>query len=123
VSPTTVNVTFTRVATLAGDVQPIFDSKCAGCHYSGAAGVEGVDLSGVEASYTSLVNAAFASGGYAFRVIPGDLANSGMYHQLIAETPDPMPPGCTTPGASRCLDPGLVNIIAAWIQQGARKSP
>jgi hypothetical protein len=120
-----VTVTFTRVATLSGDIQPIFSGNCTACHYDGLAS-DGVNLSTVQQSYDNLVNAAVATPGVsATRVVPGDSLASYLMSQLkgtAAASADNMPPGCTS-GNTGCLDPALVHRIAIWIQQGARRDP
>jgi hypothetical protein len=117
----TIDVTFTRTATLTADVQPIFTSSCAlsGCHGNGSAPF-GVDLSNATTSYASLVGVAAATDpSSGTRVVAGDSTNSYLYKQ-VNQNPSSlvMPLGCS--GAT-CLSPDLIHLIAMWIQQGANQ--
>jgi uncharacterized membrane protein len=127
VAPDTVTVTFTRIATLSGDVLPqVFTPNCAfsGCH--AAPTVEGVNLSSTDSAYASLVNQSVESVPTATRVVPGDSVNSYLVKQLKAaatNSNDNMPPACATAGTNPCLSSALAHLVAIWIQQGARKTP
>jgi hypothetical protein len=119
VASQTVAVTFTRIATLTGDVQPIFTSSCAlsGCHV-GVTSPLGVDLSNATTSYASLVGVPAATG-TGERVVAGDSTNSYLRKQ-VSQDPSAlaMPAGCS---GSTCLSPDLVHLISMWIQQGANQ--
>lgn len=116
-----VTVTFTRQATLAGDVQPIFSASCASCH--GSPGADGVNLSTASASFTSLINN-HSSDNTAILVVPGNVAGSYLVNVVngTALSSDNMPIGCLNGNAS-CLPLTSRQLITVWIQQGARQNP
>ncbi len=85
----------------ATDVQPILRANCIECH--------GPDKqrAGMRIDRRSSVLKAFSR-----RVVPGNSANSMIYHRLIGEFGQPMPPDGS-------LKPDQIAIIKSWIDQGA----
>ncbi|HEU4631777.1 MAG TPA: hypothetical protein VFS08_18655 [Gemmatimonadaceae bacterium] len=116
-SSRTVAVTlFTRTATLAGDVQPIFDARrCAGCHSGASTRIP--DFTDATTSWNTLVGPAggvpssFCDG--LDRVEPGDPARSCIFLKMSRMEPHPGP---TLAGTD-------LSTLYAWILQGARQSP
>ncbi|HEX5438685.1 MAG TPA: Ig-like domain-containing protein [Gemmatimonadaceae bacterium] len=122
----TVAVSFTRVATLSGDVQPqIFNVYCHSCHvYSPPP--DGVDLTDATTSYNSLVNRPDPNNSTRLLVAPSDSLASYLYHVVnhdaVADPSTVMPLQCSVDN-SQCLPAALVHLIAVWIEQGAQKDP
>ena len=86
-----------------GQVQPIFEAKCFGCH-----GPE-KQLAGLRLDRRQ---AALRGGDYGKVIIPGDSANSKLIHRVSGPTAGmQMPP--TGP-----LEPHEISILRAWIDQG-----
>ena len=85
----------------ATDVQPILRANCIECH--------GPDKqrAGMRIDRRSSVLKAFSR-----RVVPGNSANSMIYHRLIGEFGQPMPPDGS-------LKSDQIAIIKSWIDQGA----
>ena len=94
-SPTPAKVDF------ATDVQPILRANCVECHgpQKQRAGMR-LDRKSSVMKFSSR------------RVVPGSSANSFLYHRIIGEYGQQMPPD----GA---LKPDQIAIIKAWIEQGA----
>lgn len=117
----TVNVTDPPTAnlSLATDVQPIFNARCIGCH--GATSPSGgLSLTAAQ-SYAELVNQPSGSRVGVILVIPGDSVNSYLYqavNRVPASSSAWMPPNCGS-AQNPCLTADVVEIIGAWIQQGA----
>ncbi len=89
-----------------GEVQPIFDAHCGGCHPPNG----GLDLSPA-GSYVNLVSVMSSTYGQ-MRVQPGDPNNSVLYGKASGDFADgAMPPAD--------LDPSQVETIRLWIQEGA----
>ena len=86
------------------EIQPIFNNNCGNCHLGNSSG--GLNLS----SYTNLMNGA---GGDPV-VIPFDHENSPIYDRITRpeSSQGDMPP-------SGSLSQGEIDIIAAWIDEGA----
>ncbi len=87
----------------SGDIQPIFNSNCSGCHVGGNQG--GLTLN----SYTSLMQ----GGNSGAVVVAGDPDNSRIIQRLEG-TVTPRMPFQQPP-----LLPGDIQLIRDWISQGA----
>jgi ankyrin repeat protein len=85
----------------ATDIQPILHAHCIECH--------GPDKqrAGMRLDRKSSALKAFSR-----RVVPGSSENSMLYHRLIGEYGQPMPP-------DGGVKPGEIALIKAWIDQGA----
>jgi hypothetical protein len=122
VAPRTVSVTFTRIATMSGDVWKILNSNsCLSCHNNTLAR-ETINLNDSLIAQSALVSKASPSFPTTFTLaIPGDSVNSYLMTILKGRSTklaDNMPPGCTSTGTG-CLSASLITIIGIWIQQGA----
>jgi hypothetical protein len=115
------------VPTLSSDVQPIFDSRCAGnCHADGSGGclatpVSGLSLCAAEAR-DALVGAPSREVSGLLRVAPGDSARSYLLRKVLPATAGGGPIPTTLgerepPGAP--LTATELATIAAWIDGGA----
>lgn len=95
----------------ATDVQPIFNTDCAGCHTNGGAN-GGLDLSeGV--SHAHLVGIPSPSFG-TVRVVAGEPDSSFLYQKLTGNQSDgsPMPPTGLLPADKQ-------ELVRVWIEEGA----
>lgn len=98
----------------AAIVQP--SCTTSGCHSKQTA-IAGVTLDGYEAAYTILTGRICGAppteldppGNY---VVPFDVARSRLYHMLVGENTDQMPPDVPLPRAE-------IELIARWIEAGA----
>jgi len=108
-----------RPLSYASDVRPIFDASCVECHDNSA---EGVATSGFSmADYDGIMK------GTKFGpvVVPGSSISSSLY-LLVAGKTSPeiqMPPqheGAWAKGRGTPLTDKQIEIIAAWIDQGAK---
>jgi len=98
----------------SGQVQPIFDASCAGCHdaQSPAGGL----ILAAGAAYGALVNVASDDCPAYKLVLPGAPASSYLMFKLQGSGPcykgNRMPPGSPLPAAQ-------ITTITNWILQGA----
>ena len=97
----------------------VFTPSCAtaGCH-TGPAGNSlpgGMDLSGVNASFASLVGVASIQQPAILRVAAGDPDNSYLVQKLEGNAGSRMPAGGRPP-----LDPAVIAEIRQWITDGAQ---
>lgn len=107
--------------TLSGNVQPIFNGNCAGCHF-GPTGSAGMDLTNTHA-FSDIVGVS-AGESALLRAYPSRPDSSYLVHKVQGTHLVPpasgsgqrMPAGCS--GAS-CLTKAQINIIRNWILQGA----
>ena len=85
----------------ATDIQPILHAHCVECH--------GPDKqrAGMRLDRKSSATKAFSR-----RIVPGSSDNSMLYHRLVGEYGQPMPPDGS-------LKPAQIATIKAWIDQGA----
>ena len=93
----------------AGQIQPIFNASCVGCH----GGTAGLFLAAGQ-SYGSLVNVAAGTGACAGipRVAPGNSAGSALYRRVSGTCSQRMPLGGTLAAAE-------IELIRRWIDEGA----
>jgi hypothetical protein len=114
-----VTVTFTRQATLSGDVQAIFNASCTSCH--GSPGADGVSLLAAN-SFAALVNN-HSSDNTAILVVPGNPGASYLVNVVngTALSSDNMPFSCLN--GTGCIALTSRQLITVWIQQGARRDP
>ncbi len=98
------------------DVQPIFTANCAvaGCH-TGAAPTGSMNLSAGNA-YANTVNVAAVGLAGQTRIIPGDASNSYLIRKLEG---GPNIAGTRMPQGQAPLPQATIDIIRAWIGQGA----
>lgn len=91
------------------DVQPIFESRCTGCHPGNA----DLDLT-ADVSYENLVGV--QSTGYnAIRVAAGDADSSVLYNKVA----DTGVYGAVMPATGAPLTTGQIETIRNWIEEGA----
>lgn len=110
----------TAGVTLSADVQPILTSNCAlsGCH-AGVSPQEGQNLSAGQ-TFSNVVNVASNELPTMDRVQPGQPDSSYLVHKIqgthlqIGGSGERMPIGRSALSASD------INVIRAWIQDGAR---
>jgi hypothetical protein len=110
----------TGVPSLTTDIQPIFNNYCVSCHQQPGA-QQNIVLTDPTTSYNNLVNKPSPSTGNTL-VVPGDTTDSYLYSMLrgrASNSPDNMPQGCTSSGASPCLPAALIQLVGSWITAGA----
>jgi hypothetical protein len=83
----------------SANIQPIFNSDCAGCH---GVGMTAPDLTAAN-SYNSLINGGF--------VLPGDADDSKLYTEMASGG-----------GMSAYTNTSDANLVFTWIQQGAKNN-
>lgn len=107
-----------RAVSLADDVQPIFDARCASCHRSGAfANLMGIDLELTAGqSHDSLVNRPSSQSAAHMLVVPGDSAASLLFLKVSSNAP---PVGSTMPLFGERLTSAELALVRDWIDQGA----
>lgn len=71
----------TPAVDFAGEIQPIFDAACIGCHAPGASNSGGLDLMS-DVSLASLVNSPSERAPGVFRVQPGDVERSFLFEKI-----------------------------------------
>jgi Big-like domain-containing protein len=116
----TVNVTFTRQATLNGDILSIVKTCGSSCHTTGNSVNFFVSFADVDTAYKSLVT---PTNGHTY-VVPGDSASSNLYKILNGTPPAgyfTMPSSACSTDQTKCLDSQLRTRIYIWIMQGALK--
>lgn len=93
----------------SGEVQPIFDANCTGCH----GGTANLFLTAAQ-SYASLVNVTAQTGACAGvpRVAPRNSAGSALYRRVNGTCSERMPLGGS-------LTAGQIELIRRWIDEGA----
>jgi uncharacterized membrane protein len=129
VAPKTVSVSFTRLATMSGDMWPIIKARgCTGCH-NATNMADTVNLVDSITAYTNLVgHYAHTSPPTLKLVTPGDSTSptaSYFYMMLkgLAQTvtngrqTDNMPPSCLN--GTNCFGSDTVKYFGIWIKQGA----
>jgi hypothetical protein len=123
----TVNVSYRRQATLAGDVLPAFQSAgCIGCHTASTSTNFNITFANADSAYRSLLQPV-ASPGHTYVVVTvpgvsGDSASSNLYLLLNGLTlpagyPRAMPFACAN--NTSCMNSQLRTRVYIWIQQGA----
>ena len=89
-------------------VQTIFTANCTSCHQNGGAYQNGLDLT----SYDNLMAGDSDNGPV---VIPGDHASSLLWQKVNS--------GAMPPGNNEDLNSDEIDLIAAWIDEGALETP
>jgi hypothetical protein len=121
----TVNVSYRRQATMAGDVLPILQMpSCFNCHSSPTATNVNIGFANTDEAYSSLlnINTTGNANGHTY-VVAGDSLNSNLFKLLNGLAPTGyfnMPFPCSNNNAS-CINSQLRTRIYIWIQQGALK--
>ncbi|MBI2502120.1 MAG: hypothetical protein HYW07_02670 [Candidatus Latescibacteria bacterium] len=107
----------------ATQVQPIFARSCAtnSCH-AGANPQQGLSLEAGK-SYDNIVNVPSTEALSAMRVTPFDAENSYLYRKLKGEQADLGGSGSRMPSGRPALVEDQIELIEAWINQGALKEP
>jgi hypothetical protein len=93
----------------SGDVQPIFDSRCTGCHPGNA----DLELT-ADVSYENLVGVQ-ATGYNAIRVVAGQPDSSVLYNKVA----DTAVYGGIMPASGAPLTAGQIETIRSWLEEGA----
>jgi mono/diheme cytochrome c family protein len=101
----------TGPVSFAEDVQPIFDSRCTGCHGEGGNG--GLDLRSPQ-SYANLVDAGSPNYG-AKRVVPGDPDASVLVDKISGGGRY----GSRMPPTGSALSAAQISTIRTWVAEGA----
>ena len=89
-------------------VQTIFTANCTSCHQNGGAYQNGLDLT----SYANLMAGDSENGPV---VIPGNHASSLLWQKVNS--------GAMPPGNNEDLNSDEIDLIAAWIDEGALETP
>jgi len=90
------------------EIQTIFDNNCTSCHQNGGAYQNGLDLT----SYDNLMAGDSDNGPV---VIAGDHASSLLWQKVNS--------GAMPPGNNEDLNSDEIDLIAAWIDEGALETP
>ena len=90
------------------EIQTIFDNNCTSCHQNGGAYQNGLDLT----SYDNLMAGDSDNGPV---VIAGDHASSLLWQKVNS--------GAMPPGNNEDLNSDQIDLIAAWIDEGALETP
>ena len=90
------------------EIQTIFNNNCTGCHQNGGAYQNGLDLT----SYDNLMAGDSENGPV---IIPGDHASSLLWQKVNS--------GVMPPGNNEDLNSDEIDLIAAWIDEGALETP
>ena len=103
----------------ANDIQPIFTTRCAGCHRDGgAAALPNIPMRLNEGrSFASLVNQPSGQNASVTLVVPGDSTNSLLFQKISSPVP---PVGSRMPLFSSPLDQAEQFLIRDWIDHGAK---
>jgi len=105
--------------TLSGDVQPILTANCTtGCH-GGAQPILGQNLSGGQ-TIASTVNVAATELPTMDRIEPGDPDNSYLVHEIRGTQVSVGGAGERMPLGRDALTQAQIDIIRAWIADGAQ---
>ena len=106
--------------TLSGDVQPIFTGNClfSGCH-AGSSPQEGMNL-GAGQAFSSVVNVAARQLLSMNRVTPNQPDNSYLVHKVQGTHLDVGGSGDRMPQGRSPLSQSDIDLIRAWIQEGAQ---
>ena len=89
-------------------IQTIFDNNCTSCHQNGGAYQNGLDLT----SYDNLMAGDSENGPV---IIPGNHASSLLWQKVNS--------GAMPPGNNEDLNSDEIDLIAAWIDEGALETP
>ena len=106
------------MVSFSGRIQPIFTTNCGGCHSPGG----GADLFGIrlqlteDVSYDLLVDQPSVQRSDLTLVLPGDSASSLLVAKVSS---DPPPVGVRMPTFAPPLTKDEIDLIRAWIDQGA----
>jgi len=90
------------------EIQTIFNNNCTSCHQNGGAYQNGLDLT----SYDNLMAGDSENGPV---IIPGDHASSLLWQKVNS--------GVMPPGNNEDLNSDEIDLIAAWIDEGALETP
>lgn len=105
--------------TLSGDVQPILTASCAlsGCH-AGTSPAQGQNLSSGQ-TFSNVVGVASAELPSMNRVTAGAPDNSYLVHKIQGTHLDVGGSGARMPFGRTALPQDAIDVIRAWIQDGA----
>jgi len=96
-------------------IKPILSDRCFACHGPDKAKQQaGLRLDTPEGAYEALTESKKTA------IVPGDLAESEVYHRIISSDPDYRMP---TPESNLTLSSEEKALIVRWIEQGAEYKP
>ena len=109
-----------EAVTFVADIQPILNERCINCHAPGGfAQMVGIPWDYREdTAFDDLVNRASSQDADFTMVVPGDPGVSLMFLKISSESP---PVGEMMPLGGPPLTEGEVQLIRAWVEQGAVK--
>ncbi|MCZ6655472.1 MAG: cytochrome c [Planctomycetota bacterium] len=109
-----------EAVTFVADIQPILNERCINCHAPGGfAQMVGIPWDFREdAAFDDLVNRVSSQDADFTLVVPGDPDSSLMFLKISCESP---PVGEMMPLGGPPLTDGEVQLIRAWVEQGAVK--
>ncbi len=109
-----------EAVTFVADVQPILNERCINCHAPGGfAQMVGIPWDFREdTAFDDLVNRVSSQDADFTLVVPGDPDSSLMFLKISSESP---PVGGMMPLGGPPLTDGEVQLIRAWVEQGAVK--
>jgi uncharacterized protein (TIGR03118 family) len=118
---TVANTVAPQQVTLTQLQTQIFTPICSGCHTGGGPNLPAVQNLTAGNTFSNVVNVASLERPSLFRIKPNDPANSYLI-QKIEGAPgiagSRMPLGCGSV-ASPCLDQATIDLVKAWVNQGA----
>ncbi len=113
-----VPVDMPEMVSFKDQIQPVLNTYCFRCHRAGGeADLAGIALQvGEEVAFDLLVNQPSVQDPNLTLVVPGDAESSLLFLKVSSDAP---PVGARMPSGDVPLTAGQIELIRAWIDQGA----